>query len=112
MKGIQFNNQTDLDASKAEKIITNDERVTNAVSIFFEREIVLGVTVKTFSRFHKKKIEKELKKKLEKEYSGYNILVSADQKVVLEASKLLKVKDQEELDKKLKKLLSLTKEET
>ena len=36
--------------------------LTGAVTVFHENDLIAGVSVETFSRFHKEKIEKELKK--------------------------------------------------
>ena len=50
---------------KQKKVFEDDDRLISAIAIFHEKEILSGVTVKTFSRFNKAKIEKELTKKLE-----------------------------------------------
>ena len=55
--------------TKAEEVFINDERLTSAVAVFHENDLITGVTLKTFSRFKKEKIEKELKKKLEEALS-------------------------------------------
>ena len=63
--GVHIQNDTDEDVEKAENVFEDDDRLLSAIAIFHEKEILSGVTVKTFSRFHKAKIEKELTKKLE-----------------------------------------------
>ena len=109
---VQIQNETHADDKKVEDIILNDERLVSAVAVFHDDELISGVTVKTFSRFHKEKIEKEIKKDLEKVYPELEITVSADNKIIKETTKLLDEEDQEKLDKKLKKIKSLLEEET
>ena len=97
---------------KAEEVFLNDDRLVSAVAVFNEKNIVSGVTVKTFSRFNKKKIEKDIKKSLEEDYPEFDVTVSADGKIIQETKKLLKQEDKEKLAKKIKKVKSLLEEET
>lgn len=110
--GVQIQNDTNVDVMKAEEVFLNDDRLVSAVAVFHEKDIVSGVTVKTFSRFHKKKIEKELKKSLEEDYPEFDVTISADGKIIQETRKLLKQEDTEKLAKKIKKVKSLLEEET
>lgn len=109
---IHIHNNADVDEQKAEQLIENDERIRNATMVFHEDYIFAGITVGTFSRFNKKKIEKELKKKLEKAYEEAEVLVSADHKFVMETNKLAHMTEDDELSKEIKKLKSLSEEET
>lgn len=110
--GIHIYNESPANSNKAEEIFAEDDRLVSTNAIFHENEILTGVTVKTFSRFNKEKIEKELKKKLEEAYPDYDITVSADNKIVHKTSKLIQDKDDKKIGKELKKLVSLLKEET
>ena len=110
--GVQIQNDTNVDVMKAEEVFLNDDRLVSAVAVFHEKDIVSGVTVKTFSRFHKKKIEKELKKSLEEDYPEFDVTISADGKIIQETRKLLKQEDTEKLAKKIKKVKTLLEEET
>ena len=76
---------------------------------FHENDLITGVTVKTFSRFKKEKIEKELKKKLEKLYPEMDVTVSADSKIWMETNKLSIQDDKKDIGKKIEKLKSLIK---
>lgn len=113
--GIRIQNETTADIGKAEEVFKDDDRLANAVAIFHEKEIIAGVTVKTFSRFHKNKIEEELTKKIEELYKDFDVTVSADGKFIYETTKMMneegKDKD-EKLAKRIKKLKSLSEEET
>ncbi|WP_155767534.1 hypothetical protein [Sporosarcina ureilytica] len=101
-----------MNTNEAEEVFAKEDRLVSTNIIFHDEEMISGVTVKTFSRFHKEKIEKELKKKLKEAYPEFDIIVSADNKIVHKTSKLIQDKDDKNLGKELKKLVSLLKEET
>ena len=110
--GFRIDNNSSEDHAKAEEVLINDKRLTSAVTVFHENDLLTGVTLKTFSRFKKEKIEKELKKKLEKSYPELDITVSADSKIWMETNKLIESDDKKDQGKKIKELKSLIKEET
>lgn len=111
-EGVHIYNHSEAESSPAEKVFQEDERLVSANAIFDEENLVAGVTVKTFSRFHKKKIENELTKKLEESYPDLTVTVSADNKIVHKTSSIIQNKEEEQLGKELEKLVSLLKEET
>lgn len=110
--GVQIQNDTEVDVKKAEEVFENEERLVSTVAIFHEEDILSGVTVKTFSRFHKEKIEKELKEKLESIYPDFDVTVSADGKIIYETVKLLRQEQEGPLTKEIEKVKSLLEEET
>ena len=97
------------ESEKAEELFKNDKRVTSAVTVFHEDDLITGVSLKTFSRFKKGKIEKELKKKMEKLYPEKDVTVSADSKIWMETNKLIDSDDKKDNGKKIEKLKSLIK---
>ena len=111
-KGVHIQNDTNEDIEKAEKVFEDDDRLISAIAIFHEKEILSGVTVKTFSRFNKAKIERELTKKLEGIYEDFEVTVSADSKIIQETNKLMELEEKEKLPKKIKELKTLAEEET
>ena len=111
-KGVHIQNDTNEDIKKAEQVFKDDDRLISAIAIFHEKEILSGVTVKTFSRFNKAKIEEELTKKLEKIYEDFEVTVSADSKIIQETNKLMELKEKDKLPKKIKELKALSEEET
>ena len=111
-KGVHIQNDTNEDIEKAKQVFEKDDRLISAIVIFHEKEILSGVTVKTFSRFNKAKIEKELTKKLEKIYEDFNVTVSADSKIIQETKKLMELEEKDKLPKKIKELKTLSEEET
>ncbi len=110
--GIRIHNDSTEDVAKAEEVFVNDKRLTSAATVFHENDLITGVTLKTFSRFNKGKIEKELKKKLKKLYPELDVTVSADMKIWLETNKLIDLDSEKDIGKKIKELKMLLKEET
>jgi hypothetical protein len=111
-KEIQIHNSTDENEKKTEEVFKNDNRLTNAVAVFHNKDVIAGISVRTFSRFHKTKIEKELKAELENLYPKFDITVSADSKIIMETKKLIELKDKKDIGKKIETIKSLSKEET
>ncbi|MER2088540.1 MAG: hypothetical protein ABS920_02300 [Sporosarcina sp.] len=110
--GFRIDNSSSEDTTKAEEVFNNDKRLTSAVTVFHENDVIAGITLTTFSRFKKEKIEKELKKKLEDYYPDMDITVSADSKIRMETDKLIHLDNKKNMSKKIDKLKSLIKEET
>lgn len=110
--GFRIDNNSSEDHAKAEEVFKNDKRLTSAVTVFHDNDLITGVTLKTFSRFKKGKIEKELKKKLEGIYPDLDVTVSADSKIWMETNKLADLDNKKNIGKKIEKLKSLIKEET
>ena len=47
-----------VESKKAEELFVNDKRVTAAATILHEDDVITGVSLTTFSRFNKGKMEK------------------------------------------------------
>ncbi|WP_203246020.1 hypothetical protein [Sporosarcina beigongshangi] len=110
--GIRIHNDSSEDSTKVEQVFKKDPHLTGAVTVFHENNLLMGVTLKTFSRFKKEKIEKDLKKQLEKQYPELDVTVSADGKIWMEANKLIKSSHTKDMTEKIDKLKLLLKEET
>lgn len=111
-KGIQIHNGTDEKEEKVQSVLREEDRLTGAVALFHNKDLIVAVSVGTFARFQKAKIEKELKEALEKTYPDLDIVVSADGKMIMETQKLIELEEKEELGKKIEQLKKLSKEET
>ncbi|WHT47872.1 hypothetical protein QNH10_17545 [Sporosarcina thermotolerans] len=61
-------NHTGEDAKEAEDLIKKDDRIKGAATLFHDDHLIVGIRVKTFDRFNKRKIAKELEKKLTEIY--------------------------------------------
>lgn len=108
----KFENHTDEDAGKAEELLKKDERVKGVSALFYEDHLLIGIRVKTFSRFNKRKIAREFEKKLKEDYPDLTVFVSADSKILTETNKLILKKDEKGMKKKIHHLISLAEEET
>lgn len=110
--GIRIHNDSSEDVRKAEELFMKDNHLTAVVTVFHANDLLTGVTLKTFSRFKKEKIEKSLKEKLEKLYPELDVTVSADSKIWLETNKLINSDHEKNLGERIDKLKLLLKEET
>lgn len=109
---IAIQKDTDENTEQLEQIILQDERVKNSVIMLHDQRLIVAVTVKTFSRFHKGKIEKQLKEQLDAAYPDQDITVSADYKARQTLKKLMKEDDPSNLNEALNDLTTLLQEET
>jgi hypothetical protein len=108
----KFENHTDEDASKVEELVKGDDRIKGAAALFYEDHLLVGIRVKTFSRFNKRKIADEIEKKLKEEYPDLSVFASADSKILTETNKLILKDDEKGMKKKIHHLISLAEEET
>lgn len=111
-KGIRIHNSTDEKGEKVQSLLMKDDRLTGAVVVFHDKDLIAAVSVRTFARFKKAKIEKELKEELEKSFTDKDIIVSADNKIIMETKKIIETKEKKDLGKKIEKIKTLSKEET
>lgn len=111
-EGIHVYNHSNENTNEIEKILREDERLKGANIIMNDDMLVVGVTVTTFSRFHKSKIEKELSKKIESLFPNSELILSADNKIVHNTKKIIHNNNKETLRDDLEKIASLVKEET
>ncbi|ASB88905.1 hypothetical protein CHH92_13505 [Bacillus sonorensis] len=110
------NEKTDQTAAnKAKKRLLKLEEVTEARGANSKNDLVLAVQIEHFDRFQLKEIEKKSKEMLKKEFSGYTIEVSTDQKIFWELDKLEKQLEtkkvsEKKLNDKLRQIKKLMKE--
>ncbi|MFT0800952.1 YhcN/YlaJ family sporulation lipoprotein [Bacillus swezeyi] len=93
-------------ANKAKDKLLEKEEVTEVRGANSKKDLILAVQVEQFDRFRLKDIEKQSKEMLKKDFPGYSIEVSTDQKIFWELDKLEKRLENKKIsDKKLKKKL-------
>lgn len=97
---------------EVEKALLNDNRIVAASAIVHDDQILAGIRVKTFARFNKRSIAKELQKELEEQYPDKEVFISPDNKVLYETAALMKEKDEDKLTEGIEKIIKLAKEET
>lgn len=108
----KIDNRTDEDAGEAEELLKDDDRVKGAAALFYDDHLLVGIRVKTFSRFNKRDIASEIEKKLKEKYPDLAVFVSADSKILNETNKLILKKDEKGVKKQIHHLISLAEEET
>ncbi|KKK36989.1 sporulation protein [Mesobacillus campisalis] len=104
-------------AEKIKKEVQAVPAIYDVAVIKGKREVLVAYKVKHMQRFHMKRIEKEIKEKLEKKYPKETFIVSSDFKIfieVLELKKRMKDKDYSEKDseERLQKIIQFKKELT
>ncbi len=104
---------SEADQTGLEKILNERDDITGYTSVMNKDDILVAIEVGTFKRFQKTKIESKLKKEIEKEYPGKEVLVTGDMKIRWEIEKIVDKKQKnEELTDSIEKIKSLSKEET
>jgi len=104
---------SEADQTDLEKILNERDDITGYTSVMNKDDILVAIEVGALKRFQKTKIESKLKKAIEKEYPGKEVLVTGDMKIRWEIEKIVDKKQKdEELTKSIEKLKSLSKEET
>ncbi|MGF2615382.1 sporulation protein [Rossellomorea vietnamensis] len=111
------NPETDSIGHAVKKDIAKLEELYDVAVIQGKEEILVSYKVKHTHRFHMKKIEKKMTKKLEKKYPDENFIVSSDYKIFLETVRLkdkMKKKNisNKEAEKRFQEIIKLKEELT
>lgn len=112
-----LDNQNVLLAEKVKKDIQAFDELYDVAVIAGKKDTLVAYKVKHMKRFGMKRIEKDINKRLEKNYPDENFIVSSDFKIFIEALELQeKMKDpsypEKKAEKQLQKIISLKKEMT
>ncbi|MEN8699089.1 YhcN/YlaJ family sporulation lipoprotein [Bacillus infantis] len=104
-------------APKVKKEIEAIKEVYDVAVVVGEKEVLVAYKVKHLQRFHMKKIEKAINKRLEEKFPKEDFIVSSDYKIFLEAVELkeqLKDPDfsRKKANDKLKEIINMKKELT
>lgn len=113
-------NETEIrqhDSNKAKEIVAAFPETTTIFAANTKDRLMLAFDVTHMNRFQLKEIKQNVKKKLEKELPHTKIEISTDEKMRLELKKLeedLHTKNlpQQTVEKRIKQIISLSKEET
>lgn len=103
-------------ANQAKKKVITEEDISDVKAVNTDKELLIAIKVENFDRFRLKKIEKNVKSDLEKDYPDHKIIVSTDSKMYLELDQLeQKIQkdntNRKELEKDFNKIKSLMKEQ-
>ena len=97
---------------EVEKLFEKDSEIEQVNIVVIENELFVAMQLKPLQKWNRKKIEDRWQKKLEKEFEGSTVNVSADFKMFWESTKLMEEKDQKKMMEELQHLKKLSKEET
>ncbi|WP_078381377.1 YhcN/YlaJ family sporulation lipoprotein [Sutcliffiella halmapala] len=101
--------------NRAEEIAKDVSEVKDAIAYDAEDELLVAFHLKQFQKFFTEKVEKKVKKALEKEFPDEKVVVSHDLKIRLEIERLRKDIEEKnlsdkEIKKRIKKIDDLRKE--
>jgi tRNA U54 and U55 pseudouridine synthase Pus10 len=104
-------------AERAEREVLAFEEVVDVVAINNNDQLLVGFKIKQFSKLRTKEIEGKINKKLKKEFPNYETTASSDLKIFLETEKVKKqlstnITKQKDVDKRMSKIIKLSKEQT
>lgn len=104
-------------AAAAKTILLNKDEVKWVRAVESKDLLIVAVELEHWNTFQSKKLKKEMKKMLKKDLKIKNIEVTTDHKIFIELEKLEKKLSnndisKKKLDKKLKKISKLMKEQT
>ncbi|TQR20205.1 YhcN/YlaJ family sporulation lipoprotein [Psychrobacillus vulpis] len=101
------------DSSEIKQVLNNYDSVKGYSSVTDKNDVLVAIDIRRMSRFNKEKIEKKISKKLEEKFPDKEVLVTSDLKIRWEVEKIIEQSMQEdEMTKSIKKIKSLSKEET
>ena len=104
---------SDRDTSKLEQVLKEQDKIAGYQSVIDNNDVVVAIDIPRFKRFQKVKIEKKVKKAIEKEFPDKEVIVTGDIKIKWEIEKIVeKKKKNDELKKSISDIKSLSKEET
>ncbi|MEH7115495.1 YhcN/YlaJ family sporulation lipoprotein [Neobacillus niacini] len=100
---------------KIEKEVSNLDELYDVAVVKGKRDTLVVYKVKHMQRFKMNKIEKDLTKRLKKNFPKENITVSSDYKIFLEAVRLVEKKNNGDLsdkqaEKRLNEIIKMTSE--
>lgn len=104
-------------SNQAKEIISNYEEVSGVRAVNYDNELLIAVEVEHHERFALDKIESDLRKKIKQNFSEMKVTLSTDQKIFIELRQLEEdflANDisEKQLQKRIKKLINLSKEKT
>jgi hypothetical protein len=105
----------DAVAIKAKHEILDYKEINEVIAVHHDQELFVGFNVKKLEEFNVMEVESKVKKELAKIFPDEKITVSHDQKILIELNKLVNEDNnlsEKEIEKRLKKIKSLSKEKT
>src|SRR5690625_7951889 len=104
-------------ANTAKRTLIQHDHINTVKAVNSEKDLVIAFEIDHLKRFNLEKIRKKIQKEMDEKFPDLNVIVSTDQKIVLELDRLEEKIfsdsiSKKELNKKLKKIVKLDKEQT
>lgn len=104
-------------SNQAKEILSEHEEITAVRAVNAGEHLLIAIEVEHFERFDLDNIERDLRKKVKRNFRDMKVTLSTDEKILLELKKLEneienRSINHEELKKRVKKLVKLSKEQT
>lgn len=104
-------------SNQAKQILSNYDEVQGVRAVNHNKQLLIGVKLKHHDRLQLDQLERDLRKKIKRNFSEMTITLSTDEKIHLEVKKLEKAMlnnelKEKELEKRIEKIRKLSKEET
>ncbi|MDY7045349.1 hypothetical protein RVS70_14170 [Virgibacillus sp. M23] len=104
-------------ANRAKEILSHYQEITTVKAVNTDKHMLIAIEIQHGKRFQLGKIREQLTKQMKKEFKDLKVELSTDKKIVMELEKLeksiqSKSYSKKKLEKKLKKLIEFSKEQT
>jgi preprotein translocase subunit SecF len=104
-------------SNQVKELLKKEKEVSDVKAVNLEKELLIDVEIKQMDRFQLEEIEKRLKKITEEKYPNHKVTLSTDKKIFLELDELEKQvieknMSKKKLEKELKRIKSLSEEQT
>lgn len=100
-------------SNESKKILINYEEVTKVHAINDDKVLIVAIEIHHHDRLRLNSLEKQFKKRIVKEFPGYEVTISLDKKIIMETHKLeKKIKNDsiknKDLSKKMEDIINLS----
>lgn len=104
-------------SNRAKELIQTNHAITHIYAVNSDKQMIVAFEIEHLKRFQLKQYEKDITKRLKKEFPDLEVNVSTDQKMIIEVEQLEQAIasdsiSEKELKKKMKHIIKLSKEKT
>jgi|SRR5690625_1359006 len=104
-------------SNQAKEMLSYYDEIAGVRAVNHDKDLLIAIDVRHHDRFNLDSIESDVRKKINKNFSDLKVTLSTDRKILIELEKLEKRMEaqdisDEQLKSRIKKIKSLTKEET
>lgn len=104
-------------ANMAKETLSENEDITSIKAVNTKKDMIIAFEIHHLKRFRLQEIREKVQEEMDQKFSDFNVIVSTDQKIFLELDRLedkifSDSISKKELNKKIKELVKLDKEQT